>query len=407
MALIPDGNNHRLVMKINDVEVMSQNIISFTLREWIFTQTIELDCVIMDSGTFTEHFPIYEDSKVYAEIYTENNKPIILNLSLSDFEIERTNSGTLINMIHFTALPDINDYFMTFRSRNFKHKLSSSVIKDVMDNLNAKTDIRITTNDIQDWYQLSVDDYTFVKQTIKRSFLEIEDSPFCYMELDNTLVLTSLKTECRKNSKAKFIENGFLSHPDKKISDMAPVNKTKVVYFGTSSFRKNVSSSMNKSGAYGAFVTYYDNSAFHNHILNFKYAPFTKFTNTNNKHIGDFGRSDNFSTQNSSVHKNYYVSMVQNDYIRTMFFSDYTQITIPADPTIRLFDRITVNFQDCSTKQESLTPSIDKVNSGDYIIGGITHSITKDGMYSMILVIFRNGINEPDKSPYNINLVKI
>jgi hypothetical protein len=226
------------------------------------------------------------------------------------------------------------------------------------------------------------------------------------MEIDITLVLTSLKTECKKTSKAKFVENGFLSHPDKKIDEVTPDSKTKVIYFGTSSYRKNVSSSMNKSGAYGAFVTYYDNSAFHNHILNFKYAPFTKFTNTHTKHKGDFGRSDNFSTQNSAVHKNYYVSMVQNDYIRTMFFSDYTQISIPADPTIRLFDRITVNFQDCAAKQDSTAPLIDKVNSGDYIIGGITHSIAKDGMYNMILVIFRNGINEPDKSTIKIDLVK-
>ena len=122
--------------------------------------------------------------------------------------------------------------------------------------------------------------------------------------------------------------------------------------------------------------------------------------------LGKYGRSDNFSTQHSSVHNNYYLSMVQNDYVKQMFFSDYLQISIPADTDIRLFNRVTVVFPDSLHKQESVIPLIDKTNSGDYIVGGITHNISKDGPYSMILVLFRNGYNTPEKSDYEMKLVK-
>lgn len=406
MTTIPNGQNHFLKLKINDIEVMTQNILSFTLREWVFAQTIELDCTIMDTGMFTEYAPIYEDMPVYAEFHLSDGTFTPLNFQLSDFEVERSNSGELINVIHFTALPAIDDYFLTFRSRTFKHNISSAVVKEVMDNLSSKTDIRVESNDVQDWYQLSVDDYTFIRQLIRRSFVVIEDTPFCYMERDNTLVYTTLKTECDRKPKALLVENGYLCSPDIVVKDLIEENKMKTIYFNPSVYRKNVSSSLNKAGAYGAYVTYYNNESFINNVLNFRFSPLTTYTNTNIKHRGQFGRSDNFNTQNSAMHENYYIAVVQNDYIRTMFFSDYIQITIPADLSLRLFDKVTVQFPDSMAKQNNQVPLLDKTNSGDYIIGGITHSIIKDGTYNMILVLFRNGINEPEKTLKEIKLVK-
>lgn len=405
--MIPNGQHHYVKMLINGIEVMSQNIISFTLREWIFAQTIEVQCTIMDSGTFTEHFPIYEDTPVELEIHVEgNSKPTFLKLRMNDFEVERTNSGDLINVIQFSALPAIDDYFMTFRSRTFKHSSTTSTIKKTYDNIGVNVDVRAESSDVQDWFQLSVDDYTFVRQLLKRSFVGLEDSPFLYMERDNKVVYTSLKTECGKTSVATLIENSFLGTPDAVLKELQKDEKSKVGYFNPSTYRKNVASSLNKAGGYGAWVSYYDKTKFTNYTVNYQYSPFTTYSNINKMNFGKYGRSDIFSTQHSSVHNNYYLSMVQNEYVKQMFFSDYLQISIPADTDIRLFNRVTVVFPDSLHKQESTVPLIDKTNSGDYIVGGITHNISKDGPYSMILVLFRNGYNTPEKSDYEMKLVK-
>lgn len=389
-------------MTINDIEVTPQNIVAFSLREWIFSQSIEMECSLLDNGTFIEYFPLFEEVKIYIELSIGSEHPQIFNLRMNDFEIDRSNNGSYAGMIHFNALPDVDNYFMTMRARTFRHKVTSDIVKEVFSNINVKTDIRVESNDVQDWYQLSIDDYTFIRHLLKRSYIDQEDLPFIYMNRDNSIVYTSLKTECAKNSVAKFVENGFLASPDAVVAGMKDKND-KTIYFAPSVYRKNISSSLNKIGAYGTYMTYFDNTRFRDKTINFNYKPFTTYGNMNTRHIGKTARSDKYSSQPAATHKNYFLGVSQNIYISTMFFSDYTQITIPATSTIKLFDRISVEFPDSlSNSQNKL---IDKTNSGDYIIGGIAHSFTRDTEYNMSLVLFRNGINEPEKLGKPINMV--
>lgn len=398
-------------MTINDIEVAPQNIVAFTLREWIFTQSLEMECTFLDTGIFNEYFPLYEDSKVYVEISTNTkDKPLILKMTICDFEIDKANSGTLITAIKFSALPDIDNYFMTFRTKVYKHKSTSDTFKEVFGNLNTPIDIRTESNDVQNWYQMAIDDYTFIRQTLKRSFVDEEDMPFLYMDRTQKMIYTSLRDECEKKSSANLIENGFLSgpstgSPNDPLDKLKTTKKGKVIYFAPNIYRKNISSSLNKAGAYGAFFSHYTNRGWKDHVVNFKYHPMTTYGNTNIKHIGKFARADNFGTQTDSMHNNYFLAMVQNEYIRDMFFSDYVQISIPADNDIKLFDRVTLTIPD-SLSLKSSEPLVDKVNSGDYVVGGIAHGIVRDGMYFMTLVLFRNGINAPEKTNFDIKMVK-
>lgn len=400
------GKNYQIKMSINDIDIPAQNIVAFTLREWVFSQCTELECTFLDTGVFSEHFPLYEDSKVHIEISTNPSEPpFIVDMSVCDFIVDKSNSGSLMVAIKFTALPAIDNYFMTFRTKVFKHAPSSEVMKSIFGNLKAKADIRIDSNDVQDWYQMAVDDYTFARHVLKRSYNDIEDSPFLYMERDSKMVYTSLKKECGKESKVNLVENGFLSTPDNGVlEDIKKSKKGKILYFSPNIYRKNVSSSLNKAGAYGAFFSFYDNTNFTDYMMNFKYHPYTKYTNTNLNHVGKYARADTFNTQNSAMHKNYYLAMVQNEYVRQMFFSDYTQISVEADQDLKLFDRVTLTIPD-SLSLHSAAPLIDKTNSGDYVIGGIAHSIVRDGSYNMTLVLFRNGINEPEKVGATIKMV--
>jgi hypothetical protein len=42
-------------------------------------------------------------------------------------------------------------------------------------------------------------------------------------------------------------------------------------------------------------------------------------------------------------------------------------------------------------------PSIDEINSGYYIVGNILHNIVPNGTYTMIVTLFRDGLNLNDR----------
>ncbi len=50
---------------------------------------------------------------------------------------------------------------------------------------------------------------------------------------------------------------------------------------------------------------------------------------------------------------------------------------------------------------------VDKVNSGEYIIAGILHSLNKNGIYNMVVTLVRNGINSPITKSNPVQLEKI
>ena len=69
-------------------------------------------------------------------------------------------------------------------------------------------------------------------------------------------------------------------------------------------------------------------------------------------------------------------------------------------------DKIDVSF----IKQydiETGTVGIDEIHSGEYLVGGIYHNIYNGGLYTMVLVLFRNGFNIANDTKIQKDLVKV
>lgn len=58
------GQQYDLKLSVNGIQVPTSNVLSSVLREWIFDRIVTLECTIMDTGTFVELSPIYDESPV-------------------------------------------------------------------------------------------------------------------------------------------------------------------------------------------------------------------------------------------------------------------------------------------------------------------------------------------------------
>lgn len=407
------GRSYQIKLSMNGEIIQSTNIERISFKELIFNQTIEMECSFFDVGAFVELFPLTEDANIILEVsLTPNSEPLIIKMVLNDYEIERQSGIEIRYVIHFSALSDIKNFYKPLVTKAFPHKTTSSVISDIAMTSDIIMDKRVDSNDIQTWYQISTDNYNFIRHLLKRSYVGAEDTPFCYLDRNGKIVYTSLVTECSKAVKITAMESGMLSNSEtdpvlgEYIKKIKEKSKTKIVYFKPGMYQKNTAGTMNKDGGYGTSFTYYDNKDFINYKINNKYVPLTQLGQVAKKNEKLFSENINYHTQGNGVHKNYFLGCIQNDYIPKTFFNNFIQITLTVDFEINLFDKINVIIPDSLNKMLDGAPLLDKVNSGEYIVGGIVHTIEKNGFYNMVLVLFRNGINDPENKKIKLEMIK-
>lgn len=404
------GQQYHLLMKINSVTVPTKNIQSFVLREWIFDHVLSMECFITDNGVFVEQSPLYDDCLVEVE-FSKNDEAdkVVLKFGVNDFEIERQGSGDIFYGIRFTAIQKTVDMTMPVYTKVYPRQTVSTAIGNVIKN---ETDVklvkRVETNDSQNWYQIATSNNEFLYHLKKRSYVADEDMVFAYMTRYKEMVITSLKTECNKtpefiayNSDIASLDNG-IDNVISKIKD--DKQKIKPLYFKSHIKYKNVAGTLNKKAGYGINFSYYDFENLYYHYLNYNYGPMTKYLNENKANSQKVVNSITYNSLHRNVHKNYLMGVCQNMYMGHSFFNSYIQIAIGPDMGVNLFDKITLNIPDAVGQIVNGKPLLDKVHSGDYIVGGILHDIRKDGMYSMILTLFRNGINSSDVKDVKIDL---
>jgi hypothetical protein len=89
-----------------------------------------------------------------------------------------------------------------------------------------------------------------------------------------------------------------------------------------------------------------------------------------------------------------------------MFFGSYLQMSINPELSLNIGDKISVIIYDNLSRMKNGPTMIDKVNSGDYIVGGISHDIKKDSLYTMNLTLFRGGVNSSDTDGVSTELLE-
>lgn len=399
-----NGQQYRLNVTINDVQIPTQNIQHFYIREWIFDHILTMDCEFMDVGTFVELNPLYDEAVVHIEFSKNANEDsVVLDFYVNDFEIDRQGINETIYYIHFTAVQKTTNFLMPVQTRVFANEIVSDIVEQIAEENDLTYVKKIESNDLQNWYQIAISNQDFISHLKKRSYIADEDIPFIYMTRDEELVYTSLKTECESNVKFDAYMNDVLVNDNgddlalSKVSNITEKDsKIKQLYFRSDIKYKTISGTLNKTDGYGISFSYYDFKDFYYHYLNFNYGPMTKYVNENKNNSKQVVDTITYNALHKNVHANYLLGVTQNLYLGYLFFNSYIQISIRPDFDVKLFDKLNVIIPDATSQQLDNTTRIDKVHSGEYIVGGILHDIQKNGLYSMILILFRNGVNSSD-----------
>lgn len=407
------GQQYDLKLTINGIQIQTTNIISSVLREWIFDRIVTLECVLTDVGTLVEISPLYDESPVTIEFSKNNDlEKVKMDFSINVFEIERSMADDgMLYAIRFIALQKTNDYFYPIRTRSFRNQTVSEILNQISNNAGVKYIQEIESKDNQIWIQSNICDYSFGNHLLKRSFVNIEDRPLFYFNRNNEAVFSSIKTKTSKKSKFlainndyAFLDNGY-DNVLKQFKESLGKD-TETLFYKTDIRTKNIASVLNKKNGYGIDFTYFDFRNFFDYQLSFNFGPLSKLSFQNKSNVKKFVNGLTYNTLSKNCHENYLLAKTQNILIDHLFFNSYMQISVNPNLKLNLGDKITMLIYDNLSRMKSGTPSIDKVNSGEYIVGGISHDIKKDGLYTMNLTLFRGGINTSDIQGIDLNLIE-
>lgn len=395
------GSQYDLKLHINGIQVPTKNVLSSVLREWIFDHVVTLELTILDSGTFIELSPLFDESPISIEFSKNGDVDSIkMDFVLNAWEVERLNvDGGALYGIRLIAFQKTTDYFYPIRTRSFKYQSTTDVLQEICVESDLKFIKEIQSNDNQIWIQSNCCNHVFTHHLMKRSYVTPEDLPIFYFNRKNEAVFSTVKTKA--NGKSKFIAfNNDMLYMDngsdsvmKKFKDTYGIDK-EFLFYKTDFKTKNISPLMNKVNGYGIDFTYFDHRNFFEYQLDFVFNPFSKYQHKNKNNAGKFANGWTFNGLSKNVHENYLLGKVQNLYLKETFFGNYLQVAMNPNLKLQVGDKIEMIVYDTLGRVLNGTPSIDITNSGDYLVGGISHDIKKDGLYTMNVTLFRNGVNE-------------
>jgi hypothetical protein len=403
-----EGNQYQLDMYINEIKIPNINIKSLSFREWVFDRLIYLELDLIDTGLLYDTSPLYETCPIKIEL-TKDEKKIVMDFYVALYETSRLSidSGSMF-ALKIIAL--LRPEFMTdITTKSYVNQTSVNVIENICAEHNVVFKKDIESYDIQTWYQINETDLSMLDHLINKSFVAEEDMPLLFLTKENELKYTSLKTICSKepkylliNNETSVLDNGIDPIISTVTKEKQDNTKVKVVYYSININEKNISFLNNIEYGYGTNFTHYDLKDFKSYYMNFKYAPMSKAMYRSKENKG-LSNSLTFGVYSGNQHKNYLLAATQNKYISSIFFNNYKQVIVNASLDIQIGDKVNLILP--STKGRIIGQSnVDDINSGEYIIGGILHNLNPNGMYNMVLTLFRNGMNPSENKKINNRL---
>lgn len=388
MALVgqPQGQKFYARVKINDIEIQAQNIISLTIREWVFDVLPRIEIKMVNAGYILETMQI-EDGDVIDVIiakHDEDPNPLEMKFLLCDhYTVPEGDNRKLI--VSVSGILKVSDMFFPIKTRSFSKSSSVDIFQTIANeaNITFTNPDNVTANDIMNWYQINSSNFTFIKHVLKRANVT-NDAVFFYTNSKNNFVYTTLKTNMRKK------EVGIARYDVEKfgatILDDQDTNKT--MWFNGYDIA-NSSSYYNKKIGYGTNYTYIGTDGTINKA---DYSDKSKMTNMlfrNKDAEGQavlnrtYGMNNDLNLYDTS----YFEALIRNKYLRDTFFSCSVVININALCQVNLFDKVNLVLPSI------LDNKMSDPYSGLYLVCGITHSIVKNGIYQKMLSLHRNGMN--------------
>lgn len=385
-------------LKIKGHQIITQNIIHLTIKEWIFDIVPRIEITLSDDGTLTEVFPMQDGDLISVEVkkHQLDNPSTILNFDLIGYTVGAM-AGNKYTQIIISGALHVENFYSPIYTRSFSNKNSASVLKQLL-TAEGKTKLYTTTQttDVMTWLQINISNIDFCKHILKRSYIA-NDTMFLYAgtgsfaastdasNITSGFIYTSFKTEADKNLEGTARYHLFNYGVDKFENDA----DYKDFWFNTYNVF-DFHSYVNKIRNYGVSYNYYDTSSGKQTI---------KLSDTSHP-LSDLSAKDVNSIDQithqfdlgylpvGNVYPKYYTAMVQNDYYKSNFLGGYIlELSINSLGKPRLFSRVNVVIPSL------LGPGSNESLSGNYIVAGLVHDMGRGMQYKKRMALIRNGFD--------------
>jgi len=397
--------NFFLKLSIKDVDVILTSVMSIVIREWVFDVLPRIEIEIFDNGWFTDKFPLEDNDKIKIELnhLRDDESVVETEFELQDYEIINSGPGkSEQTVIRLTGLMKTNNFKYEIKTRSFKQQSSDIVFKNLSNDIGfLNYESRIVAQDKMSWLQTKQNDLSFMEHVLKRSFFNKNDSTFLFGDRAGNLIYTSLETELKRKQEPKqlvfnlegSLKNNIVQSEEEYNEDLRDIKEqfgTENIVFYRNWQYKNISGQTNKTNTYGRSYSYYDMASSKSDSIVSDIHELSVHSFMEKDKIGKIVKDDQYGLFDSSnTHLQYITAQTQNEYVRDNFFSSPLIIYTRPDKGLKLFDTVQLwlpTMMEIDTK-------LDEVHSGQYVIGGILHEAQKNGLYSMILILYRNGLD--------------
>ena len=377
------GIQYYLTVTINDNIINDTNIQYLVIKEWIFNIIPTLEFQFVDDGNLTERTPLEdaEEIDIILARHSDDENPMELTFILDDYDVGVMGDNRK-SIITITGHLKANDIF-TLKNRSFSMRNSSDVLSQIASEskIPFSNPRNIIPSDNMTWLQVSLNNFDFIKHVLDRSYVS-NDMTFFFATTDNKFIYTSLHREMEKQESqtAKFSIENF-SREDSKPGDP--------IWFSSYAMT-NYSGYFNKTNGYGFGYSFYDLEKENTNFFD-KIEKFTDLSFRNKDLVGSvmkYNTSVDYIKSNVYGPK-YFESLARNEFLKNNFFANSVILEINSLSQVSLMDTIAVDIPSLLDPEE-----INEVLSGPYLISGIQHEVSKNGIYRKKISLGRNGMNK-------------
>lgn len=383
---LPSGQNYFVKVDINGFPINPKNIMALIVREWVFALLPRIELQFVDAGEFSEILSLSDGREINVTISRSDNDTYGFTSTFELIDYECNTISNQKNLLFYVTGLLKNKQMFAIHNRSFSNKNSSDVISSVVNESGLKFVNRdkITPSDHMTWYQSSINNHDFIHHVKKRINLP-NDAGLVYGNVDGEIVFSTINS--RLNSESVGTVRYDMYKGEKDLTDENTKDKTAI--YNTSNIIKNQFGSLNRRIGYGFNCVYYDGSK----IVE------TNFTDYGKKLTDRYYKDDaykgkpvtnrTYSVRNN-VYNDYYVAMNRNDALIANFFAYSYVVNANTMVKVKMMDKVSLQVN------SYLSPDINPINSGEYLVSGIIHQVSKGGTYLRQFVLNRSGLNNDE-----------
>jgi len=368
---------------IGEIEIVPENILSLTIREWVTGVVPRLSLNLNDDGMLSEIFTLDDNAEIMVEIAKNaDDTPIKFDFVLQDYKfgLMGNNQSSVMEISGLLNAPDL----FKVLNRSFSNMSSKDVISQIADEcgLTFVTPTGFSTSDNMTWLQCGISNYAMIVHVMERSF-KSNDAVFCYCDVYKNLNMTSLNTELDKDAiNARYDITNYTKDKFENTED------ENTIWFNYYDYC-NLSGFYNKTNNYGVEYTYYNLEEMISEAITQDISLLAEKTFKDSDYINIVNNYNSILQNN--VYDDYTKAMIQNDYFKKNFFCFNMTININPLGNVKLFDVLNVLIP---SMPNYVGNEINDIHSGKYAIGGIVYSVGRNNIFQKQCVLFRDGMND-------------